>query len=114
MAQVLLKDGTLRYSTGALEASPVELANRHIVPRGELFTNRVRTHCLLMLLQLDELRLASPTTFMRVIDEWVRDHGTPNQSRRMDPSSQAPSLRRPLNDAELAAAGMPTQAEFVA
>ena len=114
MAQVLLKDGTLRYSTGALEASLVELANRHIVPRGELFTNRVRTDCLLMLLQLGELRLANPTTFMRVIDEWVRDHGTPNQSRRTDPSSQDPSLRRPLNDAELAAAGMPTQAEFLA
>jgi hypothetical protein len=114
MEQVLLKDGTLRYSTGALERSLVELANRHIVPRGELFTNRARTDCLLMLLQLGELRLSNPREFMRVIDRWVRQNGTPKQSRHMDPSTQDPSLRRPLNDSELAAAGLPTRQHLAA
>lgn len=114
MDQVVAKDGSLRYSTGALEKSLVEMAGRHIVPRGELFTNRRRTDQLLMLLQLGELRLSSTASFLTVMEKWIRENGTPKQSRRMDPSQSDPTLRRPLDDAEFVAVGLPTRSGFKA
>lgn len=112
MEQILLKDGTLRYSTGALEEKFISMAQAHIVPRGELFTNRHRTDCLLMLLQLNEMNLATQANFLKAIEAWIAEHGTPTQSRRTDPATKAPTLRAPLTDTDLTMVKLPTRARY--
>ncbi len=108
MEQAVQKDGSLRYATGALEATILKLADQHLSWRAGRLTNRQRTDALLMLLQLRALGQAEPVKFLRVLEDWIRHNGkTPPQSRRIDPKANKASLRRALTEQDLADAGLP-------
>lgn len=113
MAQVVNKDWKLRYSTGALETQLYQLGQRHIGWRAGRMTNRARTDALLMLLHLGMLQQASSSNFLHVVEHWLRHHPSlPRQLRQTDTKGAVPSLRRPLTDAELQAAGLMTNGQF--
>lgn len=113
IAQAIAKDGSLRYSTGALEKVLAELISRRIGSRRHYLRNRNRTDRLLMLIQLSALGMANPESFLGVLEHWLHHHGgTPRQLRQVDPIKTDASLRAPITDAELSAVGLPTHAEF--
>ena len=113
MAQVVNKDWKLRYSTGALESQLYQLGSRHIEDRAGRLTNRARTDALLMLLHLGMLQKATSGNFLKVVEHWLRHNpGLPRQLRQTDTKGTIPSLRRPLTDPELRAAGLMTNSQF--
>lgn len=115
--QAVQKDGTLRYSTGGIEAAIKELGRGAIAKRGEMYTNRYRTDCLLMLFQLSALHEFNPERFSSVIGNWIREHGTPTQDRQVDKrqkGADTASLHLPLPDADLQKCGLMTHMQFAA
>ncbi len=112
MEQVVEKDGSLRYSTGALESVLFQLASSKLSWRRGWMKNRIRTDRLLDLMQLQHLGVANPDTISRVIEHHLRHNPMPRQDRRTDPTHQGASLRQPLPDSEYAGVGLPIGAEF--
>lgn len=112
MDQVVQKDNTLRYSTGALESALFQLAETKISWRRGWFKNRRRVDYLLSLMQLEMLGVANQDTFAKIIERYLRHHPMPRQDRLTDPSNLGGSLRRGLSDDELQAHGLLTDHEF--
>jgi hypothetical protein len=112
MDQVVQKDNTLRYSTGALESALFQLAETKISWRRGWFKNRRRVDYLLSLMQLEMLGVANQDTFAKIIERYLRHHPMPRQDRLTDPRNLGASLRRGLSDDELADCGLPTGHEF--
>lgn len=112
MDQVVQKDNTLRYSTGALESALFLLAETKISWRRTWLKNRRRVDYLLSLMQLDMLGVANQDAFAKIIERYLRHHPMPRQDRLTDPSNLGGSLRRGLSDDELVAFGLPTEHEF--
>lgn len=114
MAQVVSRDGTLRYSTGAVENALYDLVQPKLESRRHYLKNRFRTNRLLDLFQLNALHVANQDTLLKALEETLRDRGaTPKQSRAVDDSRQPASLRTPVTDAELTAVGLPDHAGYV-
>jgi hypothetical protein len=112
MDQVVQKDNTLRYSTGALESALFQLAETKISWRRGWFKNRRRVDYLLSLMQLEMLGVANQDTFAKINERYLRHHPMPRQDRLTDPSNLGGSLRRGLSDDELQAHGLLTDHEF--
>jgi hypothetical protein len=113
MAQIREKDWSLRYSTGALEATLWDLANRKLAYRRMTLTNRERTDRLLMLCHLEMVGCARADLLIDAIHDYLKEnhpHSLPRQKRLVEAigsngkktRTAVPSLRRPLTDAELA------------
>jgi hypothetical protein len=112
MNQVVQKDNTLRYSTGALESALFLLAETKISWRRTWLKNRRRVDYLLSLMQLDMLGVANQDAFAKIIERYLRHHPMPRQNRLTDPKGIPASLRQPLSDDELVSLGLPTEHEF--
>lgn len=115
MAQAVDKDNTLRYSTGALENALYDLVAPKLESRRHRLKNRRRTNCLLALFQLNALHVANQDTLFTILEQTLRELGaTPRQGRAVDDSHAPASLRAPITDAELLAAGLPDHAGYEA
>lgn len=110
--QVVRKDHTLRYSTGALETALYDLAKSSLSQRRGWMKNRHRTDDLLALMQLSALGVADADNFARVIEHYLKHNPMPRQDRRTDSLVLGPSLRQRLPDEALKELDIPTGEEY--
>jgi hypothetical protein len=117
--QVVDKDGSLKYSTGAIEATLRRIAGTKIAYRRSRLTNRARTDRLLMLMQMSELGLCQAERLRVEIEHWILHNGQPPRQKALidkgiRTGEMEPSLRRPLKDEDFTAVGLPTRGQYAA